>query len=310
MKRLVSLFILVFSGFAAAGPLMDSNFFSGSYDRNAPLKRFIVFGDSLSDIGNLYEHLEHKLPASPPYYNGRFCDGPIWIEYLIESYYPVNPLTYLSDYAFGGAAVLPKDFDSEGVFTLASEIQTYLEAHGGKADSNNLYVIWIASNNYLGVPDKMEQALSEANQGIFQSLKHLVAKGARHILVVNLPDLGRLPMSREFGIEDKLSYLSREHNARLGATIKRLKRTHSNVQWLYFDLFSAFNDVLDNPATYGFSTVTDTCHDPQRETSQGAGSDCRGYLFFDPVHPTSPAHKIMADKTRAYLDAAGIKFSG
>ena len=35
-----------------------------------------VFGDSLSDTG--------RNPATPPasYYNGRFCNGPLWVEYL------------------------------------------------------------------------------------------------------------------------------------------------------------------------------------------------------------------------------------
>jgi phospholipase/lecithinase/hemolysin len=32
------------------------------------LNQLVVFGDSLSDRGNLYEYMNHQLPMSPPYY--------------------------------------------------------------------------------------------------------------------------------------------------------------------------------------------------------------------------------------------------
>ncbi|WBO59801.1 SGNH/GDSL hydrolase family protein [Acidocella sp. MX-AZ03] len=57
-----------------------------------------VFGDSLSDDGNLY-----KLTGLPPapYYQGRFSNGPVWVEYLPG----LTGLGFSSanDYAYGGA---------------------------------------------------------------------------------------------------------------------------------------------------------------------------------------------------------------
>ncbi|HAU1881742.1 TPA: lysophospholipase, partial [Legionella pneumophila] len=38
-------------------------------------------------------------------------------------------------------------------------------------------------------------------------------------------------------------------------------------------------------------------------------SACDGYLFFDLVHPTALAHKIMAEKARLMLDEAGVEFA-
>jgi len=44
------------------------------------VKRLVVFGDSLSDTGKLRQRL-YVFPR-PPYWMGRFSNGPIWTDYL------------------------------------------------------------------------------------------------------------------------------------------------------------------------------------------------------------------------------------
>ena len=44
--------------------------------------RLVVFGDSLSDNGNLYAATGGGTPTSPPYYQGRFSNGPVFTELL------------------------------------------------------------------------------------------------------------------------------------------------------------------------------------------------------------------------------------
>src|ERR1700709_490686 len=63
--------------------------------------RLFVMGDSLSDDGNLYHAVFGLYPQSPPYYKGRFSNGPVWAENLA----PKMGLTFNSatDYAYGGA---------------------------------------------------------------------------------------------------------------------------------------------------------------------------------------------------------------
>ncbi|MHC5830296.1 MAG: SGNH/GDSL hydrolase family protein, partial [Nostoc sp.] len=51
----------------------------------ASFDQLYVFGDSLSDTGNIYNATYatgKPYPASPPYFEGRFSDGPIWVDYL------------------------------------------------------------------------------------------------------------------------------------------------------------------------------------------------------------------------------------
>src|SRR5215469_5066295 len=46
----------------------------------------IVFGDSLPDTGNAFEATGHREPASPPYFDGRFSNGPVWVEDFAASF--------------------------------------------------------------------------------------------------------------------------------------------------------------------------------------------------------------------------------
>ena len=61
-----------------------------------------VFGDSLSDNGNLYQMNHGKLPKTP-YYDGRFSNGPVWVEDLTDLVGFSDD--DLEDYAIGGAQV-------------------------------------------------------------------------------------------------------------------------------------------------------------------------------------------------------------
>lgn len=60
-----------------------------------PFDGVVVYGDSLSDNGNLYGAI--GVPP-PPYYMGRFSNGPVAAEYLAN-----NLNVPLTDWAWGGA---------------------------------------------------------------------------------------------------------------------------------------------------------------------------------------------------------------
>ena len=306
MKLLATLSAFLFSGVVAA----------------TPLHNMVVFGDSLSDNGNLYEFMKHQLPQSPPYFKGRFSNGPVWIEYLIASYFPADPSSHLFDYAIGGAGVLEEEGD-DVLFTLRKEVNSYLVAHNDKASPDSLYVVWIGANNYLGMPSDVEQTLIDVNIGIAHSLERLADKGAKHILVLNLPDLGKTPAAYEFGSAETLSYFTNQHNKSLNKMVTDFKQKYPDVNWLFFDINEAFGEVLDNAQEYEFINTTDTCVNSVVDeltqksvlkmvasvTPKLSPDACNGFLFFDLVHPTGLAHKILSAKARVMLDEAGVQLS-
>ena len=286
------------------------------------LNKIVVFGDSLSDNGNLYEYMKHQLPISPPYYEGRFTNGPVWVELVASAYYPTDANAHLLDYAFGGAGVLEDEDGDDGLFTLRREMDSYFLAHQDKGDADSLYIVWIGSNNYLGVPDDVAKTLYDVNLGLQHALQRLVDHGAKHVLVVNLPDLGKIPAARDFDAVDILSYFTKEHNAILSKNIQELENNYPSVQWMYLDVNVMMQDMMTNPQNYGFTNIMDTCYEQMGNDGspksvlkivasikpKARKDACTGYLFFDPVHPSFVAHQFMAEKAKAILAEAGIEF--
>ncbi len=292
----------------------------------APVNKMVVFGDSLSDNGNLYDYMKQQLPLSPPYYKGRFTNGPVWVELLTKFYYPNSSKEHLADYAYGGAGVLDEADDDDTMFTLRRELDSYFLSHQDKADPDSMFIVWIGSNNYLGVPDDAEKVVDMVIGGIENGLKRLAEKGAKHILVVNVPDLGRVPIAREFDAVDRMSYISKLHNDSLNHKMDELKKQYPEIHWLYFDVNMVFDDMTTDPVRFGFINTMDTCYEAATLNStslkrhsllkmvskiqlqQPNRDACKGYLFFDPVHPTAPAHLLMAERTKILFDKEGIEF--
>jgi phospholipase/lecithinase/hemolysin len=265
------------------------------------LSNIVVFGDSLSDTGNFYEFSEHQFPTSPPYFEGHFSNGPIWIERLMESYFPTMPaLSPIENYAFGGAAVALKE--NEKQVSLQQEISHYLKDHYERAEANSLFVVWIGANNYLGKLNDADQTITDVNAGIVASLKRLVEKGAKHIMVINLPDLGKSPLAVDMHAEDVLSYTSAGHNKALAASVEQLQQDFSEVQWIYYDVNAAFTEIRANPAAHGFDNVNESC------LSVAPNTDCNKFFFFDSVHPTTYTHKLLGEAAHLLLDQADIQF--
>ncbi|STX50657.1 lysophospholipase A [Legionella busanensis] len=304
MKVFLAMLVLLFS------TLVNAN----------ELNNVVVFGDSLSDNGNLYEYMRHRIPQSPPYYEGRFTNGPVWIEQLTNFYFPNQVKSHLYDYAFGGAAISDNAADDDILFTLNREIKTYLLSHDNKASEQSLFIIWIGGNNYLALPENEEEANAIVVNGIANGTEQLVKAGAKHILILTLPDLGRGPAARQLKAEEKLTRLSKHHNELLKVALQKLRVKYPNVQFLYFETEGTVNRLLESPEEYGFTNTIDTCYDVlvddisksstllMAAKSAKIDETCEGYLFFDPVHPTTLAHRLIAEDVRAMLDASHVKF--
>lgn len=299
----------------------------------SPLHKIVAFGDSLSDNGNLYRYMHKQIPISPPYYKGRFTSGPVWVELVAEHYFPGDAANHLVDYAFGGSGIDAEeeedeedDFNDGAMLTLKAQVDSYLLAHNDKVDSSNLYTVWMGANNYLGIPDVPDDEINMVLSGIEKELVRLVEKGAKHIMVVGLPDLGRTPMAAEFESEKELTYLAEEHNLRLEARVHALEATYPEVSFIFFNVNELFTNALDHPEKYGFKDIKGTCYDaidydyePSSQTilnmaarvkphTEFDESICDTFLFFDPVHPSARPHQFISEEAVALLDAAGTQF--
>ncbi len=302
-------------------------FFSSCLNAST-LNKFVVFGDSLSDNGNLYEYMKHQLPISPPYYEGRFTNGPVWIEKLAEHYYGDETNAHLFDYAFGGSGVSESDdeedddFETGALFNLKREVDSYLLSHHERADDQALFVMWMGSNNYIALPDDPQKTILAVNDGIQKEIERLVAHGGKHFMVLTVPDLGRTPGAIEFDSVSFLTNLTNDHNAMIKSRVELLQAKYPDVEWIFFDVNQIFLSALDNPGYYGFHNTTETCYEsamvqPSSKTvlKMAASiqpkmnpSACDGYLFFDIIHPTARAHGYIADEAYRLLQDSNIEF--
>ena len=131
------------------------------------------------------------------------------------------------------------------------------------------------------------------------AVNRLYLKGARAIVLQAQRDFSKFPASiRSFGTNSAGLAMYGEYIARFNATFSDVMNTYSqtkpDLRIVSVDLSSKLNEVLANPAQYGFTKTTiDALDDTSltNKTFTGPGAD---YVFWDPIHHTSKLHQLMA----------------
>lgn len=281
-----ALALLLVSGIAAAAPVsLLGHTYSNMY----------VFGDSLSDAGNVKANL--GLPVSP-YDNGYFSNGPVWVQTLAPAL-GLGATTASSlggnNYAWGSART-GTDIDTGfGVIipSLVSQADDYLTDVGNVADSGGLYVIWGGGNDVRNL-----NAATTATD-IAGIVTALAGAGATQFLIPNLPDIGRTPESLSGmapGSADPadLTAATLVHNLALATAVAALEVSMPDITIHFFDVFSLFASLIDDPASFDFSVVDMPCF--EGATGVGGGMACdnpEDYVFWDGIHPTARAHALL-----------------
>src|SRR5262249_50511423 len=100
--------------------------------RAGPYTQLLIFGDSLVDTGNVFVASRGTFPASPPYFNGRFSNGPVWVEALAPALglpAPVPSLLGGTNNAWGGAETGLSGLSTRGTPNIGTQITGYLATH-------------------------------------------------------------------------------------------------------------------------------------------------------------------------------------
>jgi phospholipase/lecithinase/hemolysin len=240
----------------------------------------VVFGDSLSDTGNIYSAIRY--PGSP-YYQGRFSNGPVWVEHLAAGLGLPAPTYSRSggeNYAYGGAKT-GSGYVYFIVPNLGTQISQYLANNAGQAAADGLFVVWGGGNDLVGNP-QIDVSVPVAN--LANHITTLAAAGAEEFLVPNLPPLGQTPGYYGSASETAMDNLTVAFNDELGAELDVLETT-LDVTIHRLDVFAMFESVLADPAAFGFTNVTD-----QALNGGSPVPNPDEYLFWDDIHPTAAGH--------------------
>ena len=306
--------------------LLLSSYGLAAYGAELPFQNLVVFGDSLSDTGNLYAATGGIFPTpypTPPfpadinYTAGRLTDGTdttpastisgVWHEQLSGQLgLPISAPAASggTNYAFGGAETGGNvDFSNTlGTVTavgMAGQVGGFLSGKTS-APGNSLYVFWGGANDVFnassGADARTAAALALTN--VTNEIGTLASEGGRYFLWVNLPPLDQTPRGKGSAFQSDLGAASQAFNAALkNMSIPALEAQFPGISITGVDVYSLFEQVLMDPAAFGLTNVSD----PAQGSSEVNPDQ---YLFWDTEHPTTAGHGLIADLAAQDLDAA------
>jgi phospholipase/lecithinase/hemolysin len=140
----------------------------------------------------------------------------------------------------------------------------------------------------------------------------VLAKGARYVVVANLPDVAQTPFAMSLDAQTRGLV-----NTMVTTFNSQLKAGLDGTAALYVDAYTQGRDQYANPAKYGIGNVaTPACSATSPANPLGDSSltctaastvaaDTSTYLFADSVHPTPLGYQLQAAFVIAQMRAAG-----
>jgi phospholipase/lecithinase/hemolysin len=302
--------------------------FSGSYAiANTTYNHAIIFGDSLSDIGNNKGHATNTNP-----------DGskPLWANDIMslfsgQNIYPSTKVPadvtgkYSIDYAWGGAIT----GGESPVPTLLQQVDLYIKDLKGKADPNAIFFIWCGGNDLIALMKTLPHQpsfsvnnlrllqtshnenpelfirsrdfpqINKSIQNIGNAIATLEQHGApaAHIFVMDLSDLANTPLARDIskGDKSKLAVISALTAAFDTSLKNEVLKSIPATNLISIDTLT--KGIYADPSKYGVTDLHDSCVDKDKIPA------CKGFIFYDNAHPTIHTHQIIANYTKSRIEA-------
>ena len=285
----------------------------------------VVFGDSLSDAGNLA-----TTQTLPP--GTSFTTNPdaVWVEHIAKEFGDDGKISAAggSNFAWGQACVNPSGICSQSSPVPNTSQQITQHLAGGRAKPNALYLVWAGGNDIdaiatasLANPASAPSEVAGAATALLQQIGRLKAAGARYVVVLSVPDPGRTPLAARLGaanpaVPASLSALGQSFNQAVKTGLERL-----GDGTIYVDVAALAEEVFEDANTYGFtSTQGVACpfgSNPARPEGGGESLVCgpaaSGYLvapdtsetyfFADGFHPSGTSHELIANAVLAAVSA-------
>ncbi|MFZ6747939.1 SGNH/GDSL hydrolase family protein [Undibacterium sp. Ren11W] len=285
------------------------------------IEHLVVFGDSLSDPGNLNRNSFGLLVPDKIFYHGRFSNGPIWADYVEYALH-----WKLDNFAVGGARTRPGAFPENLVVTsLPEQIDKntrYLQTLDTK---KTLISIWIGPNNYLRNGDQyqeasgkpkmtlltlaVEQTIAEIESEIYKMQK----LGFNRISIGTMPELGginRDPKGAAAATDETLFMATRLHNQKLSQMLERLGAKNAELKLIKYQAYDINKATYDNPQAYGFSVLNAPCFvgsvKGQFYGKQEFCNDPMGYKFWEYIHPNTRMQCYYATQFLNDIAAGGL----
>jgi len=246
---------------------------------------------------------------------------------------PVTNFTNCTAYAQGGARVtnpvgpgnraLGGSAATLGQLTVpvVNQIQNHLNSRGGSFTGNEVVFVMAGGNDVFinlatvgagGSPTAAVTAMGTAGAELGGYVRNLVlGKGAKYVVVVNLPDVSKTPfaLSQSAETQGLINTMVTTFNA-------QLQQGLSGTDALLVDAYTVSRDQSANPAKYGLTNVTaPACDLTPARNPLGSSLVCTRanlaagatdtYQYADTVHPTPYGYRLLADLVTAQMGSRG-----
>ena len=282
----------------------------------------VVFGDSLSDTGNIAQR--YGLPAGTSFTTN---PDPVWAEIVARTFGAsiTNSLAGGTNYAWGGACVNPNGPCENPVPVPTTQQQINQHFSGGSTDPDTLYMIWGGVNDISAVakdnssdPQGALNGTREAAGAYVDQIRDLQDAGARYVVVLNLPDIGATINAQRAGAAaaDGLSALAQAYNGALDTGIS--SQEHGIIP---INVFALMDEIIEDPGNYGFNNIDGIACTPGSNPLRPNGGlesivcgptdsgylsppdTDENYLFADGSHPSGAVHAAVASTVISTLTA-------
>ncbi|CAF3633519.1 unnamed protein product [Adineta steineri] len=262
-----------------------------------PFDTIVSFGDSNSDTGNVYSLTHQIWPIVPPYYRGRFTNGPVWIEKL--------GVSDIKNYAYGGATTdnnLVQGYTAGGVQVVPGvrqQILIYIN-QTNKNEINferTLYIIWAGANDFYFNKLLKPSLVADSN---VNRVKELLKFGAKHLLIVNQQPVHALPSNLT---EKDIAHLKQRtiyYNNNLSAGITKLNYNHNEISIYLFDVYSLILNIIDNKSNYSLTSM-ENCWNIVNGKIITLCSNPESYFYIDQYHFTTRLHELIGNAARQFI---------
>jgi phospholipase/lecithinase/hemolysin len=288
-KRMVAAAALVMlSAAAMAGSSSKDGIFKG------PFSRLVAFSGSLSDTGN-HSSVNGDMP--PPFFMNRTSNGPVAIDILAGKFgLSSAPSLHLIGQQGGtNYAALHANAAGNLPIDLPAQLRAFFSAFNNVADSKALYFMFIGANDIVAASIEMDEQKSRVflvngiNE-VEKSIRQLHAAGARVFYAPNNVNLGRTPVTRDFGLSTRATQKTQEFNLRWELLMRRLER-ELDVTIFRFDFYRYIEEIFPITEKLGFTNVTQSCLALQ---SQGL-CDLDRFGFLTELLPTKRIHDLLGN---------------
>ncbi len=205
---------------------------------------------------------------------------------------------------------------------VVTQIQSHLTKIGGSFRGDEIVFLLAGGNDVFinlatvgagGDPTAAVVAMGTAGAELAIYVKTLIiAKGAKFVTVVNLPDVSKTPfaLSQSVATQGLISSMVTAFNTQLQQGL------NDNANVVFVDAYTVSRDQFTNPVQYGLTNVTiPACDLSAAKNALGSSLVCTTanlipgvtdrYQYADAVHPTPYGYQLIAQLVSAALAKRG-----